>query len=54
MHEDQYHREQREQVEDNTKRITALEKKKEKTKVDDDDKATKVEVKRKSPRNEVK
>ncbi|KKL94223.1 hypothetical protein LCGC14_1866850 [marine sediment metagenome] len=27
MHEDQYHKEQREQVEDNTKRITALEKK---------------------------
>ncbi len=41
MHEDQYHKEQREQVEDNTKRITALEKKK--------TKATEVEVKRKKP-----
>ena len=45
MHEDQYHKEQREQVEDNTKRITALENEKKKTKVDD--KTTKVEVKRK-------
>ena len=46
MHEDQYHKEQREQIEDNTKRITALEKKQGKGKVGGN-KATEVEVKAK-------